>query len=648
MSIDFDYVLLFWFAAVILFNAKLNSQWANDPAYNKKLALGAVNPTNISISPGENGGAFITWSDKKNEKFTGSFIQFINADGNAGFRADGKILSSLESDNLNPILSNQYEGSVVACWLEQYGETKTALKVQRIKQNGFFLWDENGLQVTDGGNEIKEYKITTDDFGTSYILFSEKDAATKKYFLKLQKISPSGYIEYSYKGLTLASSDGRISSLNIFHSAKNGNYIFWNDEKTEKTISYFAFLPVDESSSESISRKKIFEMNSNLISKQIFSFASNKFFVLIQDRGKSKKFFSFKIEKNVSAKEDFIAEFLNSKQNPFSINFYAVNGEKFFLTWIEEKEKSKNIFIKLFHLSGAEVWNQDLQLFRTNEEQVSYSAFTSGNGELKISWVQKPVKRFGKIFSQIVSASGEFIFSNPVPTAIYEGSEKSYLRNYSDLNNGSIVLFREKRGGESSIYGQRIYSPGKLSIADFRCVQNGNEININFKNLYVDESYSFTIHRGSLEYNSDTTWIAIKSFAIVPGAKNFSFQDSPDSSGVYFYKVEQSDEKKQIIYSSTAVVNYFLADANSFEVFENAPNPFFGQTTISFFIPEPSDVKLIIYNAKLETIIDTTLAFPTKGKKNYVFSGYGYAPGVYYYRIIAGNKVEVKKMVMVK
>lgn len=93
--------------------------------------------------------------------------------------------------------------------------------------------------------------------------------------------------------------------------------------------------------------------------------------------------------------------------------------------------------------------------------------------------------------------------------------------------------------------------------------------------------------------------------------------------------------------------------SEGFELYDNFPNPFNPETNISFSIGETSRVALQIYNSlgeKILTIVDKNL---TPGK--YSYSWYGsdqngkmVSSGVYYYRIIAGNFNETKKMLFIK
>jgi len=60
------------------------------------------------------------------------------------------------------------------------------------------------------------------------------------------------------------------------------------------------------------------------------------------------------------------------------------------------------------------------------------------------------------------------------------------------------------------------------------------------------------------------------------------------------------------------------------------------------------DVKLEVYDTagrKIQTLIDTEL---NRGFYTATFDGTGLASGVYFYRLVTGNSVLTKKMVLVK
>jgi hypothetical protein len=85
-----------------------------------------------------------------------------------------------------------------------------------------------------------------------------------------------------------------------------------------------------------------------------------------------------------------------------------------------------------------------------------------------------------------------------------------------------------------------------------------------------------------------------------------------------------------------------------FKLSQNYPNPFNPVTTIKYSVPKQSIVKLVIYDIIGRVV--GTLANEMKQPGNYEvqFDASNLASGAYFYRIEAGDFVDVKKMVLVK
>jgi len=88
---------------------------------------------------------------------------------------------------------------------------------------------------------------------------------------------------------------------------------------------------------------------------------------------------------------------------------------------------------------------------------------------------------------------------------------------------------------------------------------------------------------------------------------------------------------------------------NNYKLFQNYPNPFNPTTTIRFFIPTDSFVKLDIFNIlgqKVETILNEKLLAGFYEKK---VDGKNLSSGVYFYKLETDtNFSEIKKMVLLK
>jgi len=81
---------------------------------------------------------------------------------------------------------------------------------------------------------------------------------------------------------------------------------------------------------------------------------------------------------------------------------------------------------------------------------------------------------------------------------------------------------------------------------------------------------------------------------------------------------------------------------------QNYPNPFNPVTTISFYLPKESSVKLTVMNAKGETVKVIGNGNYQAGNHNFNFDGSGLNSGVYFYQLTTPEKSITKKMILIK
>jgi hypothetical protein len=85
-----------------------------------------------------------------------------------------------------------------------------------------------------------------------------------------------------------------------------------------------------------------------------------------------------------------------------------------------------------------------------------------------------------------------------------------------------------------------------------------------------------------------------------------------------------------------------------YELSQNYPNPFNPTTTIKYAIPKDEFVTIIIYDITGREIIKLVNEQKQAGFYSVLFDGNNLSSGVYFYRIEAGNFVQVKKMLLIK
>jgi len=81
---------------------------------------------------------------------------------------------------------------------------------------------------------------------------------------------------------------------------------------------------------------------------------------------------------------------------------------------------------------------------------------------------------------------------------------------------------------------------------------------------------------------------------------------------------------------------------------QNYPNPFNPATLIKYHCARAGDVSLKVYDIlgnEVETLINSN---QEPGSYSVNFDGSNFPSGIYYYRLEAGDYVEVKKMILLK
>lgn len=81
---------------------------------------------------------------------------------------------------------------------------------------------------------------------------------------------------------------------------------------------------------------------------------------------------------------------------------------------------------------------------------------------------------------------------------------------------------------------------------------------------------------------------------------------------------------------------------------QNYPNPFNPETNIKFGLPKSGNVKLAIYDLTGKEVAVLLNDFKQAGSYTFSFNGSNLSSGVYFYRIVSGNFVETKRMVLIK
>ncbi|MBN8544568.1 MAG: T9SS type A sorting domain-containing protein [Ignavibacteria bacterium] len=207
------------------------------------------------------------------------------------------------------------------------------------------------------------------------------------------------------------------------------------------------------------------------------------------------------------------------------------------------------------------------------------------------------------------------------------------------LTVSSQTSFSQFTGGEPSAL--------PVELSSFNAKVSAGTVLLDWETKTEMNNYGFEVERKLV--NSDWTKIGfVEGYGMSNSPKFYSFKDRPSGTGKISYRLKQIDNDGQFEYSPVVEV---LVDnlPNGFVLEQNYPNPFNPETSIRFALKEDTKATLKVYNslgAEVVVLFDGT----AEAGRYYdlKFGGNELASGFYIYKLVAGDYVSVKKMLLMK
>lgn len=153
--------------------------------------------------------------------------------------------------------------------------------------------------------------------------------------------------------------------------------------------------------------------------------------------------------------------------------------------------------------------------------------------------------------------------------------------------------------------------------------------------------------------NPTTTYPLLLNGSSVESSYDVSYDWSLviDQNGV----VQYSDGNADINAINSKIDQLLISDiepsteiAGTFELFQNFPNPFNPETFIQYYLPVANFIDLSVYNMlgqKVQTIVEKR---QEAGNHSIVFNADGLASGPYFYKLVSGSEVTIRRMTLVR
>ena len=241
----------------------------------------------------------------------------------------------------------------------------------------------------------------------------------------------------------------------------------------------------------------------------------------------------------------------------------------------------------------------------------------------------------GPAFSDSYGTLSDIQDGNGIYLVYYAGTgSKMYLYT---VENGTVTNNYVTGGNSISI------TVGETYYASFK--KEGNELTYN---LYSDQSR--TTHISGSPVSVTTAGfddITFDNFYAVNGWAASDTANNPEWTSGWIDNINLSEIDISVVYGLDADLPI------NFNIYQNFPNPFNPTTLIRYALPKSSNVALVIYNIMGQEIMrwdenDIPAGYYQKTWNGTNKFGVPVGSGVYLYRLVAGDFVETRKMVLLK
>lgn len=187
--------------------------------------------------------------------------------------------------------------------------------------------------------------------------------------------------------------------------------------------------------------------------------------------------------------------------------------------------------------------------------------------------------------------------------------------------------------------------PLPVELSSFTASVNGRNIILNWSTVMELNNSGYDIERKLL-----TEWIKIgnvEGSGTTSESKNYSFNDNNLQSGKYNYRLKQIDYNGNFEYFNLNN-EIEVGVPKQFSLSQNYPNPFNPATKIDYDLPLKGNVSLKIYDMSGKEVAALVNESQEPGYYTVQLNASSFSSGVYFYRIITGNFVMTKKMLLIK
>ncbi|MDD8017309.1 MAG: T9SS type A sorting domain-containing protein [Bacteroidota bacterium] len=532
------------------------------------------------------------------------------------------LICSGNLDRFNKQIINDGSDGLFIVWYENGTSSTNFIYAQHVNNAGVAQWTAGGVKVYSGANSVSAPQCVLDGSGGLIVAWKNGDSSN----IYAQRLNSSGLLQWTTLGTNISQDVMGIALYEpqLMSDNAGGAFILW-DGPFGVVLSRF-------NSGGTVLWKKSITTNHGGVDTRMTSDGAGGVILVWTD------------------------------------NINIPNGD------------FGDLFAQRVNASGQSQWTSEGVVVCNTTNLQNYPHIVSdGNGGAIIAWEDFRSGSHYKVYAQKINSTGGRVWvngsdSNGVAICTAAGSQdEAYV--VSDGAGGGIFSWDDSRTSSDDIYAQRINSIGLAqwtATGTGICVQANPQANPKICSdgsggaiVVWDDNRISGINQDIYAQRINGTGIVQwtpNGVAVSTAANN---QNQPliissSSGGAVVvwddYRIGGSGNTHPDFYAQkingngapTVVSHGFVSESKSFLLEQNYPNPFNPATVIKYQLPTNSHVTLKVYDAIGREVATLVNGVKEAGYYSVTFDASKLSSGIYFTRLQNGDKVQLKKMVLLK
>ena len=370
-----------------------------------------VSQSSMRMIPDGEGGAILAWQDNRNGN-TDVFAIRIGPDGSPLWTAGGVSVCTALGSQFDILIVSDGAGGAIFAW-EDYRVSDYDIYAQAIDAGGSTKWTANGVVISSANSHQLDPRLATDNNGGAVITWFDSRAGSSNNDIYAQRINSSGAVQWTVNGLAVCTeSENQLYPL-IARTGWGDFVIVWEDDRnigSGTDIYAQAFSPTGTElwSSGGIPISPYTEDQEHLA----ITGAEGEFVIIAwEDRGtlRISKFGTSSFSEWVEYGMVVCSRWL-SNGKPLLV--YDDQGGAI-VVWFDARNGSADIFAQHVDSDGKTIWAETgIPLTTALQAQYDHAICPDGEGGVCVSWTDYRDSEYD-IYAQRMERNGYWGYPAP-------------------------------------------------------------------------------------------------------------------------------------------------------------------------------------------------------------------------------------------